>query len=202
MKKPWLYPLFGVLIIAAGVAAYTGGRLLRETRDASFEGLRGTAFQIPPSVAEVTLTGVNGEIKLGDLKGNLTLVFFGFTKCPDICPLTLRRIAESYEAIGQPQNVKVVMISVDPERDTADIAQSYAAAFNPSFIGLSGTNTQVAEAVKTFYVAAQELPEGLFIHTDAVIIMDSQSRLRYVYSQDALLFLEQDLTTLLAQKDF
>jgi protein SCO1 len=199
MKKAWFYPLFGVLIIAAGVAAYTGGRLLRETRDASFEGVRGTAFQIPPSVADVTLTGANGETKLGSFKGNLTLVFFGFTKCPDICPLTLRRIAESYEAIGQPQNVKVVMIS---ERDTPDIAQSYAAAFNPSFIGLSGTNTQVAEAVKTFYVAAQELPEGLFIHTDAVIIMDSQSRLRYVYSQDALLFLEQDLTTLLAQKDF
>jgi protein SCO1 len=201
MKKTWLYVLAVVLIISAGGVAYWSGAQLRAQREAvaAATEIRGTAFEIPPSVADITLTRGDGTaFKLGDLQGSTAVVFFGYTACPDICPLTMSKLAQIYKDLGEPQNVKVVLISVDPERDTPEVTATYASAFHPSFIGLSGDNTQVATAVKSFYVAAQDLLDGTFAHTDALLILNEQTRLSFVYSQDNVDYLREDLPKILA----
>lgn len=202
MKKLWLYGLGVLFLIGAGFAAYYSGRFLRPKVIVSTE-LRGTAWQNPPSVAEVTLLGADrSEFSFNKLQSEVNIVFFGYTRCPDVCPLTLARLNEIYRNLQEPKHLSVIMISVDPEFDTPEITQNYIGNFHPDFIGLSGDNSQVAEAIQTFYVAGQETGEGSFIHTDAVLILDKQARLRYVYGQSNLVDLESDLRLLLGQSNW
>jgi protein SCO1 len=201
MKKTWLYTLASVLVIVAAGVAYWSGAQLRAQREAvaAATEIRGTAFQPPQSVADITLTQGDGTpFKLAEMEGNIAVVFFGYTACPDICPLTMTKLAQIYKDLGEPEDVKVALISVDPERDTPEVTARYASAFHSSFIGLSGDNTQVATAVKSFYIAAQDLLDGTFAHTDALLILDRESRLHYVYSQDNVDFLKEDLPKILA----
>ncbi len=195
MIKTWLYALGAVLLVAAGVAAFSLGRIFGEGRN---EGeLGGTPFQTPTSVSDVQLQTTDGEFKFADLTGNVVVVFFGFVGCPDVCPLTLSRLADIYREIGEPSDLKIVMVTVDPERDTPDITQNYAAGFHPSFTGLSGTNTQVAEAAKRFYIGANTTSDGQVIHTDPVLILDRNGNMQRVYSQSSMMQLQQDLPKLL-----
>jgi protein SCO1/2 len=195
MKRSWLYVFGAVLLVVAGVGAYSLGRVFGDRRDANELG--GTAFQTPVSVGDVQLQTSEGEFQFANLKGNVVVVFFGFVGCPDVCPLTMKRLSDIYRTIGEPENLKIVMVSVDPERDTPDITQNYASGFHPSFIGLSGTNTQVAEATKRFYIGAKATGDGQVIHTDPVLILDRNGNMRRVYSQSNMIHLEQDLRVLL-----
>jgi cytochrome oxidase Cu insertion factor (SCO1/SenC/PrrC family) len=82
-----------------------------------------------------------------DFAGHLRLVFFGYTSCPDICPITLANISAALESLGdQSEDVSVLFISIDPKRDTPDRLQAYTGAFHPSIIGLTGNYVQI-EAV-------------------------------------------------------
>jgi protein SCO1 len=207
MKKIWLYLLLIILLAGGAYAAYWGGTRLKTAKESVPEetqtGLRGTGWQNPPSVADITLTLADGTaFKLGDLQGNITVVFFGYTRCPDICPLTMSKLAQIYADLGEPKDLKVVLISVDPQTDTPEVIQNYASNFNPAFIGLSGDNSQVAAAIQSFYIAAQDLKNGTFAHTDALIILDRQSRLRLIYAQDNVDYLREDLKTVLSQADW
>jgi protein SCO1 len=195
MKRSWLYMLGVLLLAAAGVGAYSLGRVFGDRRDASELG--GTGLQSPVNMSDVQLQTSEGDFQFADLKGNVTVVFFGFVGCPDICPLTMKRLSEIYRAIGEPADLKIVMVSVDPERDTPKLTQNYASGFHPSFIGLSGTNSQVAEAAKRFYIGANITGDGQVIHTDPVLILDRNGQMQRVYSQSNMIHLEQDLPVLL-----
>jgi protein SCO1 len=195
VKRTWLYALGTVLLVAAGIAAFSLGRILGEGRNQAELG--GTAFQTPVSVSDVNLQSSQGEFSFADLKGNVVVVFFGFVRCPDVCPLTMNRLAETYRAIGEPKDLKIVMVTVDPEHDTPEITQNYAGGFHPSFMGLSGTNTQVAEATKRFYIGANVREDGQVIHTDPVLILDRNGQMQRVYSQSSMIQLGKDLPILL-----
>lgn len=195
MKRSWLYTLGAVLLVAAGIAAFSLGRILGEGQNQTELG--GTAFQTPVSVSDVKLESSQGNFQFADLKGNVVVVFFGFVRCPDVCPLTMSRLAETYRSIGEPKDLKVVMVTVDPEHDTPEITQNYAAGFHPAFMGLSGTNTQVAEATKRFYIGANVTADGQVIHTDPVLILDRNGQMQRVYSQTSMIQLGQDLPKLL-----
>jgi len=79
-----------------------------------------------------------------DFAGHLRLVFFGYTSCPDICPITLANISAALESLGeQAEDVSVLFISIDPKRDTPDRLQAYTGAFHPSIIGLTGNYVQL-----------------------------------------------------------
>lgn len=94
-----------------------------------------------------------------DLKGRYSLIFFGFTHCPDICPLTLQVMTDAIEQAGPAgERVTPVFISVDPERDTTEAVGSYVAAFHPRFVGLTGTPEQVAATTKAFRVFSRKAP--------------------------------------------
>lgn len=94
-----------------------------------------------------------------DLKGRYSLVFFGFTHCPDICPLTLQTMTDAIVESGPAgERVTPVFITVDPERDTAEAVGAYVGAFHPRFVGLTGTPEQIAQATKVYRVFAQKAP--------------------------------------------
>lgn len=193
MKLRWV--LTGVLLVAAGAGAYALGTFLRPPPE-----LAGTALQNPPVVGDVELVHAErGALTLLEAteEAAVTLVFFGFTQCPDVCPITMARLAKIYGDLGEPDDVRVVMVTVDPETDTPEVIARYAAGFHPDFVGLGGSNPQVAVAARTFYVGYAALGDGQFTHSEAVVVVDREGRMRYVYGSDRVPRLEVDLPELI-----
>lgn len=187
--------LSAVLLVAAGVGAYALGTLLRPAPE-----LQGTALQNPPVVGDVELVHAGrGAVTLREAADDaaVTLVFFGFTQCPDVCPITMARLAKIYADLGEPEDVRVVMVTVDPETDTPEVIARYAAGFHPDFVGLGGSNPQIAVAARAFYVGYASIGDGQFTHSEAVAVVDREGRMRYVYGSDRVLRLEADLPELL-----
>lgn len=125
--------------------------------------------QAPPSGHSVGTVTIGGPFDLLDgkgnaftdaqLKGRYSLIFFGFTHCPDICPLTLQVMSQALDLAGPAaEQVTPVFISVDPERDTPDLVGSYVEAFDPRIVGLTGAPEQVAQAMSSYKVFAQKAP--------------------------------------------
>lgn len=184
--------LVAAVLAGLGYGAYTLGRTLSPQPP-----LAGTELQNPVPVGDVTLENAAGErVPLSSFAGEYLLVFFGYTHCPDVCPLTMARLAKIYEALGEPATLKVVMITVDPANDTPEAVQRYASSFHPDFIGLGGSNPEVAAAARRFYIGVQETPDAVS-HTDAVILVGPESEMRVVYGQPSLSELQADLARLL-----
>lgn len=162
----------------------------------SAEGFYGTALDTPVQVGEIALTGAAGRAALSDWRGKYLLVFFGFTTCPDVCPLTLGRLAKVYRDLGEPEAVQVVMVSVDPATDTPARTQRYVAGFHPSFVGLTGSTADVARAARTFFVGYRQLDRGVG-HTDTVALLDPEGRMRLIYTQEKVARIGDDLEQLL-----
>lgn len=184
-----------VLLAAAGYGAFALGSWLRPPPE-----LAGTPLQNPPLVGDVELVHVDlGTTTLRAAAGDarVALVFFGFTQCPDVCPITMARLARIYADLGEPDDVQVVLVTVDPETDTPEVIANYARGFHPDFVGLSGSNPQIAVAARTFYVGYASLGGGQFTHSEAVVVVDREGRMRYVYGSDRVPRLEVDLPELI-----
>ncbi len=133
---------------------------------------------------------------LADFRGKVVVVFFGYTHCPDVCPTTLAELAEAMKQLGQDaQRVQVVFITVDPERDTAELLARYVPAFNPTFIGLRGDAEATARVTKEFKILVQKQPGPTpdtytVDHSAGTFVFDPQGRLRvYVaYGQGPQVF--------------
>src|SRR4030095_8503476 len=128
------------LLLIAGVAA--GVFLFSKPA-----GFRGTTYGEPYPVAkEIELSRGNGHrFRLSEMRGKAVLLFFGYTSCPDVCPTTLAELKQALEKLGQEkaQQVEVLFVTVDPERDTPERVQEYVNHFNPDFIGLSGSESEL-----------------------------------------------------------
>jgi protein SCO1 len=116
-----------------------------------------------------------------DFAGRPHLVFFGFTHCPDVCPMKLFEISEVLRHTGERgRDIRALFITVDPERDTPEIMQSYVSSFDDRIIGLTGTPEQVAEAVRAFRAYSRKVPldDGDYTmeHTALVYVMDGRGR--------------------------
>jgi protein SCO1 len=116
-----------------------------------------------------------------DFAGRPHLVFFGFTHCPDVCPMKLFEISEILRHAGEEgRDIPALFITVDPERDTPEIMQSYVSSFDDRIIGLTGTPEQVAEAVRAFRAYSRKVPldDGDYTmeHTALVYVMDARGR--------------------------
>lgn len=192
MKRPLRVALFVSVVLVAAAGAYGLGRWLRPPPE-----FHGTVLDEPRPVGDLELVAGDGErVRLQEVAGAWTLVFFGFVDCPDVCPLTMARLAEIYRDLGEPDAVRVVMITVDPERDDPDRLDRFVTGFHPSFEGLGGEAADVAEAARSFFVGYQRTEDGM-IHTEAVALLDEQARLRAVYGQGSLPGLGSDLAQLL-----
>lgn len=152
------------------------------------------------------LTGHDGRPRtLADFRGKVLVVFFGFTHCPDVCPTALARFAQVVKALGEDgRRVQVVMVTVDPERDTADRLGPYVTAFHPTFLGLTGDAAAIARTAKEFRVVHQKQagasPQTYTVdHTSGSFVFDPQGRLRlFVSAQQEGPGLADDLRQLLS----
>lgn len=133
-----------------------------------------------------TLRDIDNHTRtLKDYAGNVTIVFFGFTHCPDICPGELITLSHVFQRLGAASaSVRVVFVTLDAQRDTPAIVESYAAAFNPNFIGLSGSTAAVNAAAASFSVQFARIPlangDYTFSHSTGSYVLDRHGRLRLV----------------------
>lgn len=150
---------------------------------------RGTAYGEPyPTAQDFTLIDSRGQqFKLSDGKGKITLLFFGYTYCPDVCPTTLSEIKLAVDKLGDDASqVQVAFISVDPDRDTTEDMQKYVEKFNPAFIGLSGAIEEL-QPIWDNYGVFREVVEGtsasnyLINHTARVTLIDQSGNMRLSY---------------------
>ena len=135
------------------------------------------------------LPDADGRMRsIKDFQGKAVVVFFGYTQCPDVCPVTLTEIAEARKLLGADgAKVQGVLITVDPERDKPELLKAYVANFGPDFIALRGTpeqTAQVAKDFKVFYRRVEGKAPGTYFmeHSAASFVYDPQGRLR-LYSR-------------------
>lgn len=122
------------------------------------------------------------ERTLADFRGSAVLIFFGFTQCPDVCPTALARAVEVKQLLGTDgERLQTLFVTIDPERDTPEVLKAYTAAFDPSFVGLSGDMQRIAEVAKDFKVYYKKVPTGASYtmdHTSLSYVYDTQGKLR------------------------
>jgi protein SCO1/2 len=132
-----------------------------------------------------TLTDHTGKQRtLQDFRGKLVVMFFGYTQCPDVCPTTMSEMAAVMKELGpSAEDVQVLFVTVDPERDTQELLSHYVPAFDKRFIGLYGNAEQTAKVAKEFKVFYAKQPGGdpgsyTVDHTAGSYVFDRQGQLR------------------------
>lgn len=193
--KPTVRILLIVGIVVAGFSAYFIGSFVGSQPNAAFAGIEIEAQPMVNNHQLVHHSGVDIETK--DLfTSDVNLIFFGFTRCPDVCPFTMARLGTIYTDLGEPEDVNIVMVTVDPGHDTPPILEKYVTAFHSDFVGLTGTNNGIAGIARDFFVGYTGV-EGEITHTEAVAVVDKTGRLRYLYTSDKVASLATDIPTLL-----
>ena len=126
-----------------------------------------------------------GELRrLEDFRGKVVVVFFGFTHCPDVCPMTLVEFNAALERLGEAaQKVQVLFVTVDPARDTTEVLGDYVTAFNADFLGLTGSAEQIDEVAREFRIVYRKVegaqPGNYSVdHSAGTYIFDQQGRIR------------------------
>jgi protein SCO1/2 len=172
--------LFWSIIICSALAACS--------RDPQF---RSTDITGAPYGNQLELTDHSGKLRhLEDWRGKAVVVVFGFTHCPDVCPTTLADIAQALKELGaDAQRVQVLMVSVDPERDTPESLGKYVTAFDPSFIGLRGdlaATKKVASEFKIYFEKRKTGETYSVDHSAQLYVIDPQGRLRLLVRHDRI----------------
>ncbi len=131
------------------------------------------------------LTDHTGKVRtLADFKGKVVVLFFGYTQCPDVCPTTMAELAGAMQQLGpQADQVQVLFVTVDPERDTQALLADYVPAFDKRFLGLYGdaaATAAVAKEFKVFYAKAEGKTPGSYTvdHTAASYVFDKNGKIR------------------------
>lgn len=176
------------LLVASGAlcAALAGFWLARELDSTAPQLASGTWLSSPRTVTDFQLTDNLGHpFTAHDLRGKASLVFFGFTHCPDVCPTTLVKLAQVKKA-APIAGLQVLFVTVDPQRDTPTAVGLYVHAFDPDFIGLTGDPKDIDKVTKAFAVAALrvDLPGGDYTmdHSAAVFLVNPSGQIVGVFT--------------------
>ncbi len=172
--------LLGAVAVAAGMLL---GRALN-SHEVDLEG--GSWLPKARAVASFQVSATSGQpFTLSDLRGHPSLLFFGYTNCPDACPTTLATLAQVQRDTPLPHS-QVIFVSIDPARDSIANLQVYLAAFDKSFIGLRGEPAALAPLVDSLGVIAvrEALPGGSYTmdHSTSLYVLDSSAALRAILS--------------------
>jgi cytochrome oxidase Cu insertion factor (SCO1/SenC/PrrC family) len=159
------------IVVLAGAAGWIG-----------WDAWQGNAG---PSIGgSFTLTDQDGKSFSSDeLKGKPTLLYFGYTYCPDVCPTSLLLMENAAELLGPdgPKKVNLVFITIDPERDTTKLMKGYVTNFGPTIVGLTGTQQQIDAVAHSYRVYYQKVPSKdgapyLMDHSSIVYLLDQRGR--------------------------
>jgi protein SCO1 len=143
----------------------------------------GTVLPTPRPLAEFQLIDQHGDtFSNANLRGNWTVVFSGFTYCPDICPLTLGQLQAAEQAMTVEKKHRVVFVTVDPQRDTASSLKQYLNFFVPNWTALTGANTELSALLDSLGMSRVRIPavrgENYSIeHSTALVLLDPQGRM-------------------------
>lgn len=135
---------------------------------------------------DLALEGTDGKpLSLANYRGKVVMLAFGFSSCGEVCPITLATLAGARKKLGADgENVQVVYVTVDPERDTAERMKKYLASFDPTFIGGVGTQAQIDAAQKSYgiFSAKNVNPDGSYTigHSSSIYLIDAKGELRAV----------------------
>lgn len=182
------------VLFVLGLCAAAWGVILPRLQPHTFHG---AVIQSPMPAPPIELESTSGgRVSLSDFDDQLVVVYFGYTWCPDICPTTLSRLDEALAEMGSTsEDVQVVMVTVDPERDTVDSMESYLGHFNDSFIGLTGSFDEVSQVATTYGVFFDDNrllgeeqshvdAEYLVDHTSSLMVIGRDGHLRLVLPPD------------------
>ncbi len=145
--------------------------------------LKAGVFDPARQAPDFSLNGSNGpELKLRSYRGKVVVLAFGFTSCPDVCPITLATLAQARKKLGAEGNeLQVVYVTVDPERDDAERMRMYLAAFDPTFIGGTGTAERLDAVRKEYGITASRhafKTSYLYAHSSFTYLIDREGKLR------------------------
>jgi protein SCO1/2 len=191
-----------LLILAFTYLRVTGGQAEAPAAvTLSAEELRelgAVVYEAPVNLQPFSLLDQHGQVfSQNNLPGAWTLIFFGFTSCPDICPLTLTELSQFYKSLpadSLAQDTRVVMVSVDPDRDTTERLAEYMDTFHPDFIGVNGPYSDVAALAKQLFIAhspppaqaapqdehashgAQSQEDYVIVHSGNILVINPEGR--------------------------
>jgi len=171
-----------VLMVAITVAACSPDK---DAAENNASPLFGTDITGADFAQTLSLTDHEGKPRqLADYKGKVVALFFGYTHCPDVCPTTMLEMANAMKLLGaQADEVQVLFVTLDPERDTQDVLAKFVPSFDSRFVGLYGTAEQTAETAKNFKIFYSKQVEpgksGYTIdHSAGVYVFDKQGKIR------------------------
>ena len=183
MRKPipmWIQAMAGLLV---GVGAVLILALSNQSHSYA-----GTVIETPKAMYNFQLQGPEDRlIKLSDYRGKYVLLFFGYTSCPDVCPATLRDLAGVLKQLGnKADQVQILFISVDPEKDTSKRLAGYIKQFDTRIIGLTGSLADIQQTAREYGIFFQKVPsgtEGAYTvdHTATTMLLDTSGDLRIAY---------------------
>lgn len=174
MKRPFLIVAALVLLLVVGIGVF---QLTQPPV------LRGTVIEPPKPMPDFTLQSVNGPVSLSDFRGKIVVLYFGYTSCPDVCPTTLANLRRALNDLDKKaDDVRVIFVAVDWQKDTPERVASYLGAFHPDFVGLSGAQAQIDAVTKDFGIFYQINPpdeNGYYTvdHTATTLVLDREGRL-------------------------
>jgi protein SCO1/2 len=169
----------------AVLAAAAGTVLLAGCDRGSAPSFKATDITGADFGRQFELTGHDGKPRtFADFRGKLLVMFFGFVHCPDICPTTLSKLGSVMKLLGDDASqVQVLLVTVDPERDTPEVLAPYVTHFHPSFLGLTGSVEAIRATTQEFRIIAQKQPGSTpdaytVDHSSNIYIYDREGRIR------------------------
>ena len=175
--------LFFMTLIIANCSAKQSVNIDNEKNEFS------TVLDTPMILSDFNLTADDGTIfNLETLKGQWNLLFFGYTHCPDVCPLTLHQLGQAKKALNESMqnSLNIIMISVDPDRDSTEILHQYVNSFNQKVIGATGTINEINKLTSQlgiFHMANKEEGQNYSVsHSAAVVMINKNAEFHAVFS--------------------
>jgi protein SCO1/2 len=177
------FGLLGIGIVIGVALMLVGWQIVQQSYR-----YQGSLIENPQPAPDFELTDQRGNsFPLSEQRGRLVLMFFGYTNCPDVCPLTLAEYREIKSQLGeQASQVEFVFITVDPERDTPARMNDYVSSFDPTFVGLSGEMADLEKVWSDYWVYRAKVETGsasgyAMDHTARMYLVDANGNLRLTY---------------------
>lgn len=178
-----------LLVIALAITAFAAWKMSRDQVVRAPADIEDYLFWQARELTEFKLSAADRAVGLNDLKGKWSFIFFGYTFCPDVCPVTLSTLGRAFKLLeAKPEvapEIQGIFISVDPKRDTPQLLKEYATYFNKKFIGVTGSTAELdafSRQMSVMYtIHAKEPGKGddnyLVSHNSTIFVVDPQGRI-------------------------